>query len=68
MGEFDKPLLHSVENEIDEIKKEIKAKVYNCQEVLSIEIAGYDVISALFDEFMTAINTETEVVIVTFCY
>jgi len=57
-GEFDKPLLHPVENEIDEIKKEIKAKVYNCQEVLSIEIAGYDVISALLDEFMTAINND----------
>jgi dGTPase len=57
-GEFDKPLLHLVEHKIDEIKKEIKAKVYNCQEVLSIEIAGYDVISALLDEFMTAINDD----------
>ena len=57
-GEFDKPLLHAVEDKIKEIKKEIKAKVYNCQEVLSIEIAGYDVISALLDEFMTAINDD----------
>ncbi|MBD2018550.1 deoxyguanosinetriphosphate triphosphohydrolase [Microcoleus sp. FACHB-53] len=57
-GEFDKPLLHTVEDKIKEIKKEIKAKVYNCQEVLSIEIAGYDVISALLDEFMTAINDD----------
>jgi len=57
-GEFDKPLLHFVENKIDKIKKEIKAKVYNSQEVLSIEIAGYDVISALLDEFMTAINND----------
>ncbi len=59
-GSFDTSLLDDAPEEmkkkIKNIKKEIKDKVYNCQEVLSIEVAGYDVVSGLLNEFVTAVN------------
>lgn len=59
-GEFDTPLIDSGSDEIKQrikaIKSEIRNKVYKCQEVLSIEIAGYDAISALMSEFITSVN------------
>jgi dGTPase len=59
-GEFDTPLLDSGSDEIKQrikaIKSEVKDKVYRCQEVLLIEIAGYDAISALMSEFIISVN------------
>lgn len=61
-GTFDTPLLEAVSEDmkqkIKKIKKEIKDKVYNSQEVLSIEVAGYDVVSAFLSEFIPAVNDE----------
>lgn len=57
-GSFDTPLLEAddleINKKIENIKAEIKTKVYNCQEVLSIEVAGYEVVSGLLNEFITA--------------
>jgi dGTPase len=59
-GTFDIPLLKAASDDLKQklknIKEEIKRKVYNSQEVLSIEIAGYDVVSALLSEFIPAVN------------
>lgn len=59
-GTFDTPLLEAanddLQSKLKNIKKEIKSKVYNCQEVLSIEVAGYDVVSGLLSEFVPAVN------------
>lgn len=59
-GTFDIPLLEAASDDLKQklknIKEEIKSKVYNSQEVLSIEIAGYDVVSALLSEFIPAVN------------
>lgn len=61
-GTFDTPLLKAVSEDmkqkIENIKKEIENKVYNSLEVLSIEVAGYDVVSALLSEFIPAVNNE----------
>jgi dGTPase len=59
-GRFDNSLLEADNEEIvqkiNNIKKQIKSKVYNCQDVLSIEVAGYDVVSGLLNEFIPAVN------------
>jgi dGTPase len=59
-GSFDRSLLDCTSQEmkqnLESLKKEIKNKVYNCHEVLSIEVAGYDVVSGLLDGFIPAIN------------
>jgi dGTPase len=59
-GSFDTSLLEADNEEVNQkiknIKEEIKSNVYNCQEVLSIEVAGYDVVSGLLNEFITAVN------------
>lgn len=59
-GKFDIPLLEAASDDLKQklknIKKEIESKVYNSQEVLSIEIAGYDVVSALLSEFIPAVD------------
>jgi dGTPase len=47
-----------MKQKIENIKKEIENKVYNSLEVLSIEVAGYDVVSALLSEFIPAVNNE----------
>jgi dGTPase len=63
-GEFDESLLDQdkeIKDKIKNIKNEIKDKVYNCQEVLSIEIAGYNVISALMEEFIASVNDDLPV-------
>lgn len=60
-GEFDESLLDQdkeIKYKIENIKNEIKDKVYNCQEVLSIEIAGYNVISTLMEEFIISVNDD----------
>jgi dGTPase len=60
-GEFDESLLDQdkeIKDKIKNIKNEIKDKVYNCQEVLSIEIAGYNVISTLMEEFIASVNDD----------
>lgn len=65
-GSFDRPLLHTntqkINQKIENIKNEIKNKVYKCQEVLSIEVAGYDVVSGLLNEFIVAVNEEQSIV------
>lgn len=64
-GSFDSPLLSADNEEISQkiknIKDKIKEKVYKCQEVLSIEVAGYDVVSGLLNEFVNAVNDKTTV-------
>jgi len=59
-GTFDNSLLEAdneeIKYKINNIKKEIKSKVYTCQDVLSIEVAGYDVVSGLLNEFIPAVN------------
>lgn len=59
-GSFDASLLEAdneeIKQKIKNIKEEIKNKVYNCHEVLSIEVAGYDVVSGLLNELITAVN------------
>jgi dGTPase len=64
-GTFDIPLLEAASDDLKQklkkIKEEIKSKVYNSQEVLSIEIAGYDVVSALLSEFIPAVVNDTSV-------
>jgi dGTPase len=59
-GTFDDSLLEAdneeIKQKIQNLKEEIKNKVYNCQEVLLIEVAGYDVVSGLLNEFITAVN------------
>lgn len=60
-GKFDESLLDQdskIKEKIKCIKDEIKDKVYNSQEVLSIEIAGYNVISTLMDEFIVSVNND----------
>ncbi|BAT56594.1 deoxyguanosinetriphosphate triphosphohydrolase (plasmid) [Nostoc sp. NIES-3756] len=67
-GSFDSPLLSADNQEISQkiknIKDKIKEKVYKCQEVLSIEVAGYDVVSGLLNEFVTAVNDEPSVIFI----
>ncbi|MBE9109684.1 hypothetical protein IQ273_09685 [Nodosilinea sp. LEGE 07298] len=63
-GEFDESLLDQdkeLKDKIKNIKKEIKDKVYNCQEVLSVEIAGYNVISTLMEEFIASVNGDLSI-------
>ena len=63
-GEFDESLLDQdkeIKGKIKNIKNEIKDKVYNCQEVLSIEIAGYNVISTLMEEFISSVNDDLSI-------
>lgn len=59
-GTFDNSLLEvdneEIKHKINNLKKEIKSKVYTNQDVLSIEVAGYDVVSGLLNEFIPAVN------------
>lgn len=61
-GTFDGELLalSKYKDAFAEIKKEMQERVYNSQEVVSIEIAGYEVLGNLFSEFIGAVVDGSE--------
>ncbi len=56
-GEFDKDLLSlsTYVNHLEEIGKETRAAVFQHSDVVSIQIAGYEVLGKLFAEFVNAV-------------
>jgi dGTPase len=58
-GSFDTSLLevnYDIKQRLDDIKKEVKQKLHKCQEVMSIELMGFDVISCLLNDFFVGSN------------
>ncbi|MEH2407948.1 hypothetical protein [Nostoc sp.] len=56
-GKFDKDLLSlsSYANHLEEIAKETREAVFQHRDVVSIQIAGYEVLGKLFAEFVNAV-------------
>ncbi|MDZ8258273.1 deoxyguanosinetriphosphate triphosphohydrolase [Nostoc sp. ChiQUE01b] len=56
-GEFDKDLLSlsTYANHLEEIEKQTRETVFQHRDVVSIQIAGYEVLGKLFTEFVNAV-------------